>query len=329
MHRHARSGAALVALVAGLCWPGPAALVSGAPGVAEPTFESHWQDGRAELAGYVYHVTRYGEPRTGQAVMITVTEPFSESKRVKVDSPAKNPGDTFEALKMNIVRDFQTGIYDYNTMTSVFVRSRDFSPVKISFSSAEWCGHVYEELLFDGRTVRQSLRSYFEGESGDHSIPWPGNAVSEDQLFILVRGLRGEYLAPGASRSLSLLPGSLWRRLAHRPLAAVAATIERAAKPERVTVSAGVFLTDYYEVRIGGSRKGSIWVERAAPHRIVRWAWMSMAERDQRGGEAAEAAELTGSSRLPYWKLLANGQESYLKSLGLQPQPSPGRGARR
>jgi 4-aminobutyrate aminotransferase-like enzyme len=46
-------------------------------------FESHWQDGKAELDGYRYTVTRYGHARAGTAVMVYVTEPFSEAKRVK------------------------------------------------------------------------------------------------------------------------------------------------------------------------------------------------------------------------------------------------------
>src|SRR5688572_26609928 len=105
-------------------------------------FDSHWHDGKAELDGYRLTVSRYGQERTGTAVMIFVTEPFSTSKHVKVDNPRANPADTFDALKLNLVRDFQTGIYDYNTMVSVFVRSDTFAPVKVSFSSAEWCGHV-------------------------------------------------------------------------------------------------------------------------------------------------------------------------------------------
>ncbi|HET9951767.1 MAG TPA: hypothetical protein VFS09_08245 [Candidatus Eisenbacteria bacterium] len=325
MMRHERIGAApaaLAALAAALLLP---AFALGS-GVRGPTFESHWQDGRAELSGYRYHVLRYGEPRAGQAVMITVTEPFSESKRVKADDPAKNPADTFEALKMNLVRDFQTGIYDYNTMTSVFVRSRDFSPVKVSFSGSEWCGNVYEEILFDRDAARQSLRSYFEGESGERSLRRPPGGVSEDQLFILVRGLRGDFLRAGERRTVALLPGSFVRRLAHRPLSWVNATIERSAKAERVTVPAGTFQADLYRVRTADSRTGSFWVERPYPHRIVRWSWSAGAAGDRKASEATESAELAGSARLPYWQLHGNGQETYLKQLGLEPLPTPGPG---
>ncbi len=319
MFRHAPHGAAVAMLIAVLFIP---ALGSGA-GASEPTFESHWQDGRAELAGYRYRVTRYGEARTGQAVMITVTEPFSESKRVKSDNPAKHGADTFEALKLNLVRDFQTGIYDYNTMTSVFVRSLDFSLSKISFSSAEWCGHVYEELLVDRNAVRQTLRSYFEGESGDRTLPWQASGISEDQLFILLRGLRGEFLRPGEKKTLPLLPSSIVRRLAHRPLAWVSVTVERAAKPERVKVPAGTFAADLYLVKTTDSRVGAFWVERAYPHRIVRWSWSTTVAGKGRANEATESAELAGSARLPYWELHAEGQETYLKSLGLSPLSLP------
>src|SRR5436853_3101510 len=100
---------------------------SAAPGV-EPAFGAYWHDGKAEIDGYRYSVTRYGQARRGEAVAVYVTEPFSRSKNVKVDDPSRSPGDTFDVLKLNLVRDFQTGIYDYNTMTSLFVRSADLEP---------------------------------------------------------------------------------------------------------------------------------------------------------------------------------------------------------
>ena len=126
-------------------------------------FDSYWRDGKAELDGYHLKVSRYGEPRTGQGVMVFVTEPFSRSKFVKLDNPTANPSDLVDVLKLNMVRDFQTGIYDYNTMVSVFSDVSDFKQVKIRFSSAEWCGNVYEELLFTKKRMEEKYFSYFEG----------------------------------------------------------------------------------------------------------------------------------------------------------------------
>ncbi len=144
-------------------------FIRAAPPMAEPggdpDFGSYWHDGKAELDGYRLRVLRYGHPRRGRAVLVYVTEPFSASKHVKVDDASKNPADTFDALKLNFVRRFQTGIYDYHTMVSLFTRSSDFSPVKITFTSAEWCGQVYEQLEFVGTRVPERFDSYFENES--------------------------------------------------------------------------------------------------------------------------------------------------------------------
>ena len=222
--------------------PAPAAP-SRAPvrpaGAAGATFEAYWQDGKAELDGYRYTIIRYGQERAGQAVMVFVTEPFSESKHAKVDDPAKDPADTFEALKLNLVRDFQTGIYDYNTMVSVFTRSRDFSPVKLVLSAMEWCGSVYEEMIFDPRRITDTLHSYFEGESATGSLEAKPGGVAEDVLFIQLRSLRGRgYLPAGARHTVPFLASPFYRRLGHRPGGWSTAEIERLAIPNRTRLQA-------------------------------------------------------------------------------------------
>lgn len=295
------------------------------PKAPAPTFESHWQDGRAELDGYEYTVTRYGHARRGTAVMVFVTEPFSESKRVKVDDPAANPSDTFEALKLNFIRDFQTGIYDYNTMASLFVRSRDFSPVKISFSSAEWCGHVYEEMIFSSTQIADSYRSYFEGESREAKLDWAvkglvSRGLTEEELLVRLRDLRGQWIRPGDSLRVPFLPSSFLRRLAHAPLGWTEATIARSKATETISVPAGSFATSRYTVTVPGMRVGRFWIEESYPHLVIRWEWKPMTPTTRAGfgpGEALDAGALTGSARLPYWKLHNEGDESYLRQLGL------------
>ena len=274
----------------------------------DPDFSSYWHDGKAELDGYRFTISRYGQPRKGQGVLIYVTEPFSESKRVKVDDPGKNPPDTFDAFKLNLVRDFQTGIYDYNTMVSVFVRSADLTPVKLSFSSQEWCGNVYEELLFNPGRITGHLDSYFEGESGPRNLDSVTNGLCEDALYIVLRGLRGEFLKPGEKTSVPLLPSVYGLRLSHKPLTWTTAEITRLAEPQVVTVPAGKFDTIVYTITIADGRGGKFFIEQAYPHRIVRWDL-----------SPDLAAELTGSTRLEYWKTHSNGDESYLKQLGLKP----------
>lgn len=282
-----------------------------ASGAAADQFGDHWYDGKAELDGYRLKVSRYGELRDGTAVMIFVTEPFSESKRVKVDDHRKNPSDVVSALKLNLVRDFQTGIYDYNTMTSVFVRSSDFDPLKVTFSSAEWCGHVFTEMVFrEGITGHVS--SYFEDESGDIRMERPEGSIVADNLFVLLRGLRGDYLAAGESKQLQLLAGAYYARLSHRTLEYTNATISRAAASESVTVPAGSFDVMRYDVTVGGDRSGAFWIEAAYPHRIIRWELPPDA-----------SGELTGSARLEYWRLNGEGDERYLEEIGLGASAAP------
>jgi hypothetical protein len=292
--------AMLLAVTALTVAPGPAA--------AEKDFGSWWYDGKAELNGYSLEISRYGQTRTGHGVMIYVTEPFSESRRVKVNDHTKNPADTFGAFKLNLVRDFQTGIYDYNTMVSIFVRDSNFEPVKVSFTSAEWCGHVYAELVFEEDRVRGNYFSYFEGESGVVDIAYPRGGVTEDNLFILLRGLRDDYLQPGESRTVDYLPGVFYSRLAHNETEWTSARISRASVTEMVAVVAGEFEAIVYTIDIDGDRDGTFYIEAAYPHRIVKWSLLP----DIKG-------ELAGSARLAYWGLNGEGQESYLEEIGLGP----------
>ena len=87
-------------------------------------FDQHWSDNKAEIAGYDLVTPRYGQLRKGTAVAIFVTEPFSNSARVKADPGEHSPDDEFPVLKLNLVEDYPTGVYDYNLMTSVFVALR-------------------------------------------------------------------------------------------------------------------------------------------------------------------------------------------------------------
>ncbi len=291
----------LVALLSLLAFPM-------SPARADDPFDAHWHDGKAELDGYRLVVSRYGQDRTASSVMVFVTEPFSESKRVKVDDPSANPSDTFDALKLNLVRDFQTGIYDYNTMVSVFVRSATMEPAKIAFSSMEWCGSVYSEMIFRPKQIRGTVSSYFENESGPIDLGRPAGGVTEDELFIALRGLHSDFLAPGETRSVPYLPGVLYSRLSHHPLEWMQATIARSASTETVAVPAGSFECMAYDVHTSDGRTGRFLIESAYPHRIVKWSLPP----DVNG-------ELTGSARLEYWKLHGEGDESYLDQLGLKP----------
>lgn len=279
-------------------------------------FDAVWHDGRAELDGYRYSIVRYGHPRKGQAVTIYVTEPWSESKRVKVEDASRDTADTFDVLKLNLVRDFQTGIYDYNTMVSVFTRTADLSPVELSLSSAEWCGHVYHKLRFQADGLQEDLWSYFEDESRSRRLESPADGVVEDALFILLRGLKGDYLSPGEKRTVPYLSGMLEDRLRHGTLEWTTAEISRSAEPAAVQVpAASVRNATLYVVQVSGGRTGRFWVEPLGRKRIVKWTWTGPGQ----DAEASETGELVGTLREAYWKLNGPGNEKYLRRLGIAP----------
>lgn len=272
---------------------------------AEGPFWPHWSDGKAEISGYDLIQPRYGELRRGRAVLIYVTEPFSKSKAVKVNQWNPQDPDQFNALKLNAVRKFQTGIYDYSVMTSVFVDpAKDFAPAKVTFSSQEWCGHVFEEARF---TADASVRinSYFEGETADLTLPI---TAAEDALFITLRGLAASELR-AEDTTIEALPSALDRRLHHKPAVPVALNI-RWSVPGVTTVPAGSFPTRTATWNRGIGGECSADIELAYPHRIIGW----------RCGDG-EQAKLLGSERIPYWQTHKEGDEALLKKLGLPPPP--------
>lgn len=294
------------------------------------TFRKHWHDGKAELAGYELRFPRYGEIRDGTAVAIFVTEPFDAVSRVKPEGPSPH---RFQAFKLNLVQDFTTGVYDYNLMTSAFVQLEEVkgrppgSLTKVSFTGQEWCGHVYEHALFDDDGVRTIHHSYFEGEAdGSPGLPYPTGGFAEDGLLLWARGLAGPRLAPGERIEVPVLRSLEHARLHHVPLAWDRATLTRGTEPEEIDVPAGHFevrvLTATVERKAGertypegaparASRdEWTFYVERAFPHRIVRWTRSDGVD-----------ARLTGTARLPYWKLNGTGDAEVIRKLGLEPRP--------
>jgi hypothetical protein len=284
-----------------------AALVA-APCGANP-FWSHWSDGKAELSGYRLTQPRYGQLRSGTAVLVYVTEPYSRSRHVKVDRHDPEDPDQVVVMKLNHVRDFQTGIYDYNAMTSVFLDpARGFAPLEVSFSMQEWCGHVYEEAIFGPGGVAIDLASYFEGESGERELRWPAGAVAEDAILVTARHLAADTLpaAQAAPVEMKLLPGATFRRLRHRPPELVDAKLTWSAAPATVEVPAGRFEVREATYGRGDGSSCTLRIETAYPHRVVGWSCTD-----------GEEAELTGTARLPYWELNREGDASKLELLGL------------
>jgi hypothetical protein len=179
---------------------------------------------------------------------------------------------------------------------------------KISFSSREWCGHVWHQLLPGKDGVSGVFHSYFEGEAdGKDELPEPAGGVYEDALPVLLRGLQGEFLRAGESRSVPFLPSLFSIRMAHRRLAWGRATISRAATPTPVKVPAGTYAAVVYTVEPEGGPRSAWSVEAAWPHRLLRHA-----------ADDGTEAVLLGTGRQPYWRQNGVGGERFLRELGLR-----------
>jgi hypothetical protein len=285
------------------------------PPVVDGAFWSHWGDGRAEIGHYALTFPRYGEAREGTAVAIFVTEPFSHAAGVKAD-PGRHPeSDVFQVIKLNLVKDFPTGMYDYNTMLSAFVSLEAVAhrsagePVKLSYSSQEWCGHVFHQVNFDDGAVRESVRSYFDGEGDvDSRRETPADAVAEDALLLWARGLASPVVEPGETVTVPVLTSLQEARLRHLPTELERVTLARSEEPRTITVPAGTFVAERLTASLEGGRTWTFDVERESPRRILRWE-VSTGER----------GELVASERLPYWELGRPGDERVLERLGLVP----------
>lgn len=269
-------------------------------------FWDHWGDGRAEIAAYALTQPRYGQLRSGRAIHISVTEDFTRKARVKSDG---GHGDEFPVVKLNAMRSFQTGIYDYSTMTSTFVPLDGSGPLgvptKVTFSAQEWCGMVSDLVRVDGDTAHYEGHSYFDGEADrTDDLKLPPGAVFEDAMPLVGRGLAGALMSPGETREVPWVRPLLDHRFVHTDVVVGRATLTRSGSDESVTVPAGTFSAYRITAEVAGGPTTQWWFESAAPHRLVKWS-----------REDGEQGVLEGSIRDPYWQHSANGDERLLEGL--------------
>lgn len=175
-------------------------------------FKDYWYSGNAELSSYSLTQARYGQRHDGMAHLIFVTEDFSLTRHVKIDNTFGSHHHAASVLKLNALRSFQTGIYDYRLMQSVFTPLEEmeyFYPLKMNLSSQDWCGQWYFQMNRDGRKYSTELRSYFgsEGDATSH-IPL---AVPEDGIWNIIR-ISPDLLPQG---KVMMIPGTVFLRLRH------------------------------------------------------------------------------------------------------------------
>jgi len=229
------------------------------------TFKRTWYAGKAEINTYALQQARYGETRNGEAALIFVTEDFSTEKLVKLDEPEKT-GDKVRVLKMNMTKNFVTGIYPYSMMLSVFTPvsgDGNIKTLKADCSSQEWCGQTFSQLQLKGNSYSWQLHSYFEKEGEqDKKL---NAALMEDELWNRIR-INPSSLPQG---KVSVLPGLLWQRLSHIELKEEDAVLTLSKADSFFIKDSGVQMyTIHYP---SAQRTLQIYFQSAFPHEILGW----------------------------------------------------------
>lgn len=236
-------------------------LTTSASVVALPdaTPNNYWYQGKAEIGTFDVVQERYGELREAEQVNVFVTEDFSAKKQVKLDNSAAAGADRLPVLKLNLIRRYKTGIYDYSMMLSAFSTSQspESYALKTTTTIQDWCGHVFTQLnaLSKGH-YRLREFSYFESE-GDSDMELKQDLL-EDEIWTALRLNPNRFM----KMEVSVLPSTFYCRLRHKPF-----------KPEKaqISIDKGEKESLLHLVYSNISRKLDIRFETTAPYRILGW----------------------------------------------------------
>ncbi len=268
-------------------------------------FGDYWYQGKAEITSYQLEQARYGEIHKGQAVLVFVTEDFSKEKQVKLDNPQTADDDKVKVLKLNYVKKFNTGIYPYSMMQSVFTpvnRENHPSTLKLTSSTQEWCGQTFTQLNLKKTGYEVESRSYFESE-GDQDLTLD-KVITEDEIWNLIR-LDPTQLPSG---EIEIIPSLFAQRLRHQPF-----KIEKAIASLKNNASTNTFSLIYPNTH----RSISIEFNKEFPYEIIGW------EEKYKSGWGENAQTLTSkaskinSLMTDYWNKNSVSDLKYRKELGL------------
>ena len=245
-------------------------------------FNDYWYGGKAELNSYDLKQERYGEMRDGEVVLVFVTEPFSLTKHVKVDYPQKAGKDKVDVMKLNQVRKFITGIYDYSVLTSTFTAmdtKKHPYALKSTTSMQEWCGQTFTQFNLKGDKYQVKQFSYFESEG--YEIEKITAALLEDELMTKIRINEGA-LTEG---EIDLIPSTIYSRFSHTPIKPSKAQISKTETKKSTT-----YTVKYLNIK----RTLKIEVENVFPFRILGWS-------EDNGDNFITTATLRKTLTEPYW----------------------------
>lgn len=270
------------------------------------TFEDYWYQGKAEITSFTLQQAHYGEIHQGNAVMIFVTEDLSEHKQVKLDDP-ESADDAVPVLKLNASREFTTGIYTYEMMTSVFTpvdREQHPYSLKVTNSSQEWCGQSFTQINKTDQGYDYRLFSYFESE-GDQKHQLKRHWL-EDEFWTMIR-ISPDKLPTGEQQ---VIPGTIYQRLSHAKVKAYTAEITQDTSHATVVD----YIIDYPELE----RKLEIRYEKKFPYKIQSWIETRKSDKGKDGEELITRAIRDKTLMTDYWNKNNVKDASYRSKLNLR-----------
>lgn len=271
--------------------------------------QDNWSDGLAEITKYDLSQNRYNNIHSGHIIQVLVSEDFLTDKQVKNESYTSS--NSTKVLKRIETRHFNTGIYDYNMLSSSFTPfdvNKYPNTLKVSSSSQEWCGTTFSQLNKTNKGYKHTLFSYFEkeGETVEHIK----DGISEEEIFTKIR-MDPNLLPEG---NFNFIPSNMVSRLLH--LDQMVYTSEGAFSDYIGKEFSGKNLKSYTIKTPGLQRTIHIIFESQSPYNILGWidTYPSLFDKKPR----QTIAKQTHQIREAYWKLNNLGDAEMREKLGLR-----------
>jgi len=253
------------------------------PAIDQKAFSDYWYQGKAEISSYDLNQSRYGSNHDGSVVLIFVTEDMSKSKEVKLDDPDRHSSDAIKVMKLNMNKEFVTGIYKYSMMSSVFTPvdySNHPNSLKLTAGSQDWCGQSFMQYNWKGNRYEIQQMSYFESE-GDQSYSLMSTWL-EDEIWTKIR------VAPNTLPigNITMIPSAFYIRLSHKPNKVCEAVTSLKTEGDEYN-----YTIQYPELK----RTMEIKFQSVFPYKIMGW-------KETYGNNEVTSAHITSTIMSDYWK---------------------------
>ncbi len=273
-------------------------------------FTAYWYGGEGEISHYDLYQARYGEMRKGSAILVFVTEDFLPDVQVKHE---RGDMPKISVLKLNLIKKFVTGIYEYSMMTTIFKpvdHSQYLHALKVTTSSQEWCGHTYTQINNRGKEYNVESHSYFQKEA-DQTFTMPVVWL-EDELWNTLR-LNPAKLPTG---DINIIPSTMSSRLTHIPLKTqrAKATLQEYNKDDMPGSELQVYTLKYTEP----VRELNIIFESEFPYSIAGWTETYKDGWNENAPELTTKAVRASTIKSAYWNQHGNKDEVLREKLNLR-----------